>query len=99
MRYLVIRSIVQIVGKTWMSNAKSTIEFKLHACDLKGMKDENGEWTRESCERYLRLHKFGDFREVLDFRVEIEDGDRTIPFDWSDPESADTFLECSSDTY
>jgi hypothetical protein len=88
MRYTVVESILQVIGELW-DGSIGTYQYTLKPKDLKQM-EYHGVFYREliTCWVNSKLNT-GDFSNVLDWRAEIENGDDTLEFDWSDPESAE----------
>ena len=86
MRYMVRKSVVDVLGRLWMPMSVASLRIELSAYDVENARGEDGRITRESVADWLSKHS-GDFSEVLDFRASIEDGDETIELDWARDES------------
>lgn len=87
MRYMVRKSVIDILGGIWMPyGAQCSIRKVLSAYDIENMRDEDGQITRESVEQWVLLNS-GDFSTVTDFSASIEDGDHTIDLPWSSEEN------------
>lgn len=98
MRYTVRKSLIRILGKLWMpSHADAATEMVLGKYELDNCRDDEGELTRESVERWLLLHS-GDFSDVIDFEASLEDGGKTIDIAWKNEESEWRYADCFSDT-
>jgi hypothetical protein len=93
MRYTVRKSIVQIVGYLWMPQCKAATEQSVSSYDIENMTDDDGNVTRDSVEQWVMTHS-GDFSSVIDFRADLEVGDKTIVIDWEKEESECDFADC-----
>lgn len=94
MKYVVRKSVVQVVGKIWMPNSVPVAQdFELSDHDVNNARDDEGKVTRESVQRWLDTHA-GDFSSITDFCASIEDGDATIDIPWESEESEMTYGEC-----
>ena len=86
MRYLVRKSVVQVLGKLWLPNCPATMEYVLSDYDLNNARNEAGNITRASVRQWLGMNS-GDFSAVTDFAASIEDGKRTITIPWGTEEN------------
>lgn len=93
MRYLVTRSVIQVIGTIWMPAVTAAMTYELDAWDLGNARDDDGRLTRESVEGWLMTHS-GDFQSVQDWRADIADGETDVVFDWTHPDSEITFNDC-----
>lgn len=94
MKYVVRKSVVQVVGKIWMpNNVPVAQDFELSDYDVNNARDDEGKITRESVQRWLDTHA-GDFSSITDFSASIEDGDATIDIPWESEESEMAYGEC-----
>lgn len=91
-RYVVRHSYIDVLGVIWMPAATGSLRIKLSNYDIENMRDKDGEITRDSVEQWLTMHS-GDFQSVTDFRASIEDGDKTLDFDWSSEENEFAYLD------
>lgn len=85
MRYMVRKSIVEILGVIWMPSAECGQVQTLSSYDVENLRDDDGKITRDSVEQWLTTHS-GDFANVIDFHASIEDGEDTIEIPRSDEE-------------
>jgi hypothetical protein len=93
MRYVVQKSVVQVIGHIWMPAVTAAMEYQLSSYDVENARDENGLLTRESVSDWLARNA-GDFQSVADFRADLADGDRDVVIEWSDEESELTYSDC-----
>jgi hypothetical protein len=93
MRYVVQKSLVQVIGIIWMPATTAAMEYQLSSYDVENARDENGLLTRESVLDWLNRNA-GDFQSVTDFRADIADGDRDVVIEWADEESELTYSDC-----
>ena len=94
MKYTVRKSIIEIVGGIWWPMGATCAQTQtLSAYDVENCKDDNGEITRESVERWVMTHS-GDFSSVKDFHASLEVGDKTIEIPWVTEEGEIAFLDC-----
>lgn len=91
MKYMVRKSIVQVLGYLWMS-AKATYEYTLSPHDVENAKDGNGKLTRESVQLWLDSHA-GDFHSVIDWHASLEDGSETVEIPWQSEENELTYTD------
>lgn len=83
MRYMVRKSIVDVVGKIWQPyGAVCSLRKELTDDDLANARDSAGKLTRASVDRWVRLNS-GDFSEIIDWRASLEDGDQTVDLPWA----------------
>lgn len=94
MRYIVTKSVIQIIGTIWMPAVTAAYFYNLSTYDLDNIRAYgDGTITRDGVERWL-LTNAGDFQHVQDFRADITDGDTDIVFDWASEESEFTYNDC-----
>jgi hypothetical protein len=86
MRYLVRKSVIDVIGRIWLPSVKAGRRITLSAYDVENAKDDDGQLTRESVEHWLCLHT-GDFQSIIDFTASLEDGPNTVDIPWSNPNS------------
>jgi hypothetical protein len=86
-----IKSIIQIIGTSWIGQGIA-LERELKPQELESLRDEAGEITRTSIDRWLRSNAC-DFCRVTDWRAELEIGDQTIELGWQQDESEAIFCE------
>jgi hypothetical protein len=92
MRYTVVKSVLQVIGELWGGSIGS-YQYTLKPEDLEQMKHD-GVFCREAISSWVNSKlNTGDFSIVADWRAEIENGDKTLEFDWSDSGSADIWDE------
>ncbi len=96
MRYTVRKSVVRVIGRIWMPAIMAAQQIELSSYDLDNAKDEQGNLTRESVDRWLSTHT-GDFQSVKDFYASLEVGDQTVEIPWADEESEFTYSDCACD--
>ena len=92
MRYTMRKSIIEVVGRIWMPAIIISHRYTLTDYDVNNAKDDDGNLTRESVERWLCFHS-GDFQSVVDFHASLEDGDKTIDFPWQNEDSECTYCD------
>lgn len=85
MKHVQIISFIQIVGKLWMGGVAAT-QQTLSKYDVENMTDENGNITRESVDEWLNSHS-GDFSIVIDFRADLETGEKNVIVEWENEEN------------
>jgi hypothetical protein len=93
MRYMVRKSIVQVIGGIWWPyGATCAMQYELDGYQVENATDENGKVTRESVQRWIDTNT-GDFSTVIDWTASIElaDGSDTVELPWTDEESEFTF--------
>lgn len=94
MRYIVRKSIVNVLGKIWMPQVVCGQQIVLRQdYDVDHTRDDDGCITRESVARWLDIHA-GGFRYIIDFEASIEDGDTTVEIPWQDEEHGLQFGDC-----
>lgn len=96
MKYLVTKSIVEVIGKIWMPSTVMAMRYDLSlGLEVQAIKDLDGAFrvNRESVEAWLATHA-GDFASITDFYASIEDGPDTIEIPWADEESEMIFNDC-----
>lgn len=93
MRYTVTTSRVQVVGTIWMPAVVCAMDYTWSTYDVENARDDEGNLTRESVERWLILNS-GDFQSIIDFRADLVDGKNDFVSDWSDEESEFTYNDC-----
>jgi hypothetical protein len=92
MRYTVVESILQVIGEPW-GGGTGSYQYTLKPKDLEQMK-RDGVFCREAIQSWVNSKlNTGDFSIVADWRAEIEDGDKTLEFDWSRSRSAEIWDE------
>ena len=96
MRYVVRKSVVDILGFLWMSTCVVSMRKELSDYDVENTRDKDGKITRESLDDWLSKNS-GDFSEVIDFRASIEDGDESLEFDWGKEPSAEMYWDTFKD--
>lgn len=98
MRYQVARSEIQVIGKIWMPNVDAAAVVPMSRYDVDNARDEDGNLTRESVERWVLTHS-GDFSSVEDFRGDISDGAENFVSEWADSDSEARFMDamCSEE--
>jgi hypothetical protein len=84
MKYMVYKSIIQVVGTLWMGGHGSC-EYDLRSYDVENIK-ALGDITRDTVEAWLDTNA-GDFQHVTDFRASIEDDNVSYDIPWSNEES------------
>lgn len=95
MRYMIRKSVINVIGKIWMPSVVTTYTYEPDSIDVRlYLTDEAGNVTRDSVARYLDTHA-GDFAEIIDFEASIEHDDQTIDIPWSHEDSEDTFLDAT----
>lgn len=98
MKYTVRKSIIHIVGGIWWPmGAICSMTKTLSSYDVENCRDEDGQITRESVARWVRLNS-GDFSSVKDFWASIEDGDKTVEFDWATEDGEMAYYDSISET-
>ena len=84
MRYVVVRSIIDILGKDWYGNT-IVMSMELNNCQVeiikKYMTNPLGMELREAVQTFL-LKNAGDFQSITDFRADIAIGDEDLITDW-----------------
>lgn len=97
MRYTVRTSIVMVVGRLWMPMVEGATRLTLTGYDVDNARDDEGNLTRESVQRWLDCHA-GDFSEIIDFSASLEDdrNDTTVDIEWSDEDNEMTYYACMS---
>lgn len=90
MRYVVRRSVIQLIGHIWMPAAVCAQEKELTSYDLGNIE---APITRDTVEHWLMLNS-GDFQDIIDFRASLEVGPATVEIPWAKEESALTFNDC-----
>lgn len=93
MRYLVTKSIVNVIGKIWMPSITAAQTYTLNSFEVENATDEEGNITRKSVENWLNSHA-GDFASITDFEADIAVGDKDIVIPWEDEESEVTYNDC-----
>lgn len=97
-RFIVTRNWIEMIGPIWWPAGAMCAQRKdLSDYDLDNMRDDEGQITRESVERWLCLNS-GDFQHVADFAAYITADDGEHVFPWADEESEFTYLDCMSPT-
>jgi hypothetical protein len=96
MKYLVRKSIVQMVGQIWQPGIICGQEKTLSDSDVDNCRDDDGKITRESVEQWLMTHS-GDFQSVMDFHASIEGGPNTIDIPWATEEGEMQYYDCVSE--
>ena len=84
MRYIVIRQVVQILGRLWMGGT-AAMDKDLSAYDLENIEDPT---DRDSVADWLAAHS-GDFQEVIDFRADFHVGDKHVVHEWEKGEDSE----------
>lgn len=93
-RYVVVKSVVQLLGKIWMPPVTCGYETTLSDYDVENMRNSEGVITRESAEQWIILNS-GDFQSIEDWRADISLADGTdIMFEWANEESEHTYWQC-----
>jgi len=96
MRYVVRKSIVEVVGEIWMPyGTVCATTYTLSGYDVENCRNDNGQITRDSVERWVGMHS-GDFSSVRDFRASLEDGDETVDIPWASEEGELAFVDCTA---
>lgn len=93
MKYMVRKSIVEVVGVIWMPACVCAQRIVLREYDIENMRDDDGKVTRESVELWLATHA-GDFQSITDFHASIEDGEETIEIPWGSEEGEFQYCDC-----
>ena len=96
MRYTVTCSRIDVIGAIWWPyGATCAMSYPLDDYAVGNARDEDGELTRDSVERWVMLNT-GDFSSIVDWRADIHDEttDSEVVFDWSDPESELIYSDC-----
>ena len=93
MRYVVRKSIVDVLGEIWMPfGAECSLRKTLSNYDIENMRDGKGRITRKSVDHWLTMNA-GDFSRVLDFSASIEDCNETIDIPWLSDEMELRYLD------
>lgn len=95
MKYTVRKSVVEIVGRIWLPPVVCNQTRTLSDYDVENCRDEAGNITRESVERWV-FTNCGDFQEVIDFAASIEDGPETVNIAWASEAGEEAFIGCTS---
>lgn len=85
MRYLVRKSIIDVLGYIWMPHALCAQRIELSDYDVDNLAGEERP-TREHVEQWLATHA-SEFSEIVDFRASLEIGNETVNLDFSEPEN------------
>ena len=86
MKYIVRKSIVQVVGHIWMPNVQAAQDHVLDSYDVDNARDDEGNITRDSVQRWLDTHA-GDFSSVDDFWASIENDGDTVEIPWENEDN------------
>jgi hypothetical protein len=81
-KFVVERNWIELIGPIWMPVITCAQRKELRAYDIENIRDDEGDITRDSVERWLAMNS-GDFQHVEDFAAYIENV--TIP--WKNEES------------
>lgn len=99
MKYMVIKSIIRIVGLNWYGQT-CAYEKDLNRYDVANLEDSglceklSKEEKREVIEVWLAKH-IGDFQRILDFEADIELGDGcNVIVDWENEDFYSEYLDC-----
>lgn len=85
-RRTIIINRIDVIGYIWMPGDVLCAQSRdVSGYDIENMKDEQGNITRESVERWV-LCNSGDFSRVIDFRADL--GDNPL-IDWTNGEESD----------
>ena len=93
MRYTVRKSVVWVLGDIWMPSVQAAQTYELTDYDVRNARDDDGEITRDSVDRWLSMHS-GDFASVTDFAASIEDGNATIEIQWQSEDNEMAYSNC-----
>jgi hypothetical protein len=87
MRYLVTKSVVEVIGSIWQPGVGVCAQrIEMDSYDIGNATDDDGQVTRGSLQGWLDCNA-GDFQDITDFRASLEiDGD-TVTIDWEDEQS------------
>lgn len=96
MKYLVRKSVVDVVGRIWMPQIVCSLRIVMSDYDLDNARDGDGRITRDSLEYWLCTHA-GDFSQIIDFRASIEDVDESIRIDFAIEEGESQYLDTISE--
>lgn len=96
MKYLVKKSVVDVVGRIWMPQIVCSLRIEMRQYDLDNARDNDGRITRDSLELWLCSHT-GDFSHIIDFRASIEDGEESIRIDFATEEGESQYLDTISE--
>ncbi len=96
MKYVVRKSIIDVVGKIWMPSVTCGQRMTLSAHDVENCRNDTGKITRESVQDWLHSHA-GDFSSIEDFSASIEDGVVTVEIPWATEEGELTYLDCTAE--
>lgn len=93
MRYTVRVSYVDVIGPIWMPTTTAAMRYTLDRFAIENIRAYgDGTITREAVDEWLSCHS-GDFQSIADFSASIEDGDDTLDFEWSDPDSELVYMD------
>ena len=100
MRYIVRKSIIQVVGDLWAGYIGAT-DYTLTDDDVMALiaigakrADWDGTLTRADVLAWLAKQ---DFQRIVDFYASLEVGDVTIEFDWQTESGEETYFDCLED--
>lgn len=94
MKRLICFSYVDVIGEIWQPGVGLCAQrVNLQSNDIENMRGGSGKITRDSIERWLRIHA-GDFQSITDFSASIEDGEDTLDFAWANEESECVHSDC-----
>lgn len=96
MKYLVKKSVVDVVGRIWMPQAVCSLRIVMSRYDVDNARDDDGNITRDSLESWLHTHT-GDFSEIIDFRASIEDGEQSIEIPFASEDGESQYLDTISE--
>ena len=96
MKYIVRKSIIEIVGRIWMPAVVCSQRQVLSDYDIRNMKDNEGNITRESIGQWLCSNS-GDFATIIDFCASVEDGDKSVEIPWATEEGESAYLDTLSE--
>ncbi len=96
MKYLVRKSVVDVVGRIWMPQAVCSLRITMSQYDLDNARDDDGKITRDSLELWLMTHT-GDFSQIIDWQASIEDGSETLEFPFSTEDGESQYLNTISE--
>lgn len=94
MRYMVVTSRVEVVGRIWMPGVTAAMSYTLSGYDVENIRDDDGNITRDGVQRWLDTHA-GDFASIEDFHADIADGDEDIVIPWESEDAEMTYFACT----
>lgn len=96
MKYLVKKSVVDVVGRIWMPQIVCSLRIVMSQYDLDNAREDDGRITRDSLESWVHTHA-GDFSQIIDFRASIEDGEESIEIPFATEHGESQYLATISE--